>query len=70
MAAFAATAAGRILAEEWAKAKMADGTWLVAHMAINKDGATIVRFIRPAAPTSATTKEYGGWTTSTEDDAT
>jgi hypothetical protein len=70
MGSFAATAAGRILAEEWAKAKIADHTWTNAHMAVNKAGATIVRFQRPASPSSATTKEYGGWTESTEDDAT
>ena len=31
MANFAATAAGRILSEEWAKAKVADHTWVVAY---------------------------------------
>ena len=70
MANFADTAAGRILAEEWAKAKIADHTWTNAHMAIDKDGHTIVRFQRPASPSSATTKEYGGWTTSRDDGAT
>lgn len=63
-------AAGRILAEEWAKAKIADGTWVNAHMAVDKDGNTITRFQRFMAPTSATTKEYGAWTESRADDAT
>lgn len=70
MANFANTAAGRILAEEWAKAKIADKTWTNAHMAVDKSGNTICRFQRPAAPTSAATKEYGGWTESRADDAT
>ncbi len=70
MANFANTAAGRILSEEWAKAKIADGTWIVAFGGIqNKDGNTICRFIRPMAPTSATTKGYGAWTESRADDA-
>ena len=71
MGSFAATPAGRILSEEWAKAKIADGTWTNAVGGImDKDGNTICRFQRPASPSSATTKEYGGWTESTEDDAT
>ena len=70
MANFDNDAAGRILAEEWAKAKIADGTWTNAHMGVDKDGNTICRFQRPASPSSATTKEYGGWTESRADDAT
>ena len=69
MANFANTDAGRILAEEWAKAKIADHTWTNAHMAISKDGNTICRFQRPASPSSATTKEYGGWVEDRADDA-
>jgi len=70
MANFADTAAGRIAAEEWAKAKIADHTWTNAHMAVNMAGNTICRFQRPASPSSATTKEYGGWTESRDDAAT
>jgi hypothetical protein len=67
MANFANTAAGRILSEEWAKAKMADHTWVVAFGGIqSKDGNTIVRFIRPL--TSALTQ--GAWVESRADDAT
>ena len=70
MADFADSAAGKIAAEEWARAKIADGTWLVAHMAVDSAGHPICRFQRPASPSSATTKEYGGWTESRADDAT
>ena len=67
MANFANTAAGRIASEEWAKAKMADATWIVAFGGIqNKDGNTICRFIRPL--TSALTQ--GAWVESRADDAT
>ena len=66
MANFDADAAGRILAEEWAKAKIADGTWIVAHMAVDMSGNTICRFIRPL--TSALTQ--GAWVESQADDAT
>jgi hypothetical protein len=67
---FANTEAGRIVAETWARAKVADKTWVEAHMTVNKDGNVVVRFIRPMAPTSATTKGYGAWTESRADDAT
>ena len=70
MANFANTAAGRIAAEDWAKAKIADGTWVNAHMAVSIAGNTICRFQRFMAPTSATTKEYGAWTESRADNAT
>ena len=69
MANFADTAVGRIAAEEWARAKIADGTWTNAHMAVDKSGNTICRFQRPASPSSATTKEYGGWVEDRADDA-
>ena len=70
MANFDNDAAGRIAAEEWARAKVAAGTWTNAHMAMSMAGNTICRFQRPASPSSATTKEYGGWTESRADDAT
>jgi hypothetical protein len=70
MANFANTEAGRIVAEEWARAKVADGTWLEAHMTVNKDGNVVVRFIRPMAPTDATTKGHGAWVESRDDAAT
>ena len=67
MANFEATAAGRILSEEWAKAKIADGTWIVAYGGVmDKSGNTICRFIRPL--TSALTQ--GAWVESRADDAT
>lgn len=67
MANFDNDAAGRILSEEWAKAKIADGTWIVAVGGIqNKDGNTICRFIRPL--TSALTQ--GAWVEDRGDDAT
>lgn len=67
MANFEATQAGRILSEEWAKAKIADGTWIVAYGGVmDKSGNTICRFIRPL--TSALTQ--GAWVESRADDAT
>ena len=67
MANFDNDQAGHILSEEWAKAKVADKTWLVAFGGIqNKDGNTICRFIRPL--TSALTQ--GAWVESRADDAT
>ena len=68
MANFDNDAAGRATAEALVITRMASGAWLVGHMAMSKAGDTIVRFIRPAAPTDATTKEYGGWTESRADD--
>lgn len=70
MANFAATPAGKIVAEEWARAKIADKTWINAHMAVDMSGNPIVRFQRPMSPSSATTKEYGAWTESRSDSAT
>lgn len=70
MANYANTEAGRIVAETWARAKIADKTWVNAHVGVDKDGNTIVRFQRPMAPTSATTKGHGAWVESRADDAT
>lgn len=46
MANFANTAAGRTTAEDWAKAKIVDKTWVNAHMGVDKDGNTVCRFQR------------------------
>jgi len=70
MAAFAATAAGRVAAGDLCKTRMAANTWIVGHMAVNESGATIVRFQRPKATTSDETREYAGWYTSTDTAAT
>ena len=67
MANFANTEAGRTAAEEWAKAKIADGTWVVAHMAMNSDGNTVCRFQRFLSPTHP---DYGSWEESRDDAAT
>lgn len=67
MANFANTAVGRTAAETWAKAKIVDGTWVNAHMAIDKDGNTICRFQRFMSPTN---DDYGAWVTSRDDAAT
>lgn len=67
MANFANTEAGRIAAEDWAKAKIADKTWVNAHQAIDKAGNTICRFQRFM---SATNPGYGEWVESRADDAT
>lgn len=68
MANFANTAAGRILSEEWAKAKIADGTWINAYGAVmDLSGNTICRFQRPMSPTHP---DYGAWVESRADDAT
>jgi hypothetical protein len=67
MANFDADQAGRIKSEEWAKAKIADHTWIVAFGGVmDKNGNTICRFIRPL--TSALTQ--GAWVESRADDAT
>jgi hypothetical protein len=68
MANFDNDAAGRALAEALVITRMASGAWVQGHMAISKAGNTIVRFQRPMAPTSATTKGYGAWTESRADD--
>ena len=69
MANLADTAAGRVTAETLCKTRMAAGDWVVAHMAVDKSGHTIVRFQRFRSSDSAATMEYGGWTTSRADDA-
>lgn len=61
MAAFATFAA----AETRAKAKMADGTWIVSHAENKMDGTIAVRLIRKM--TSALTQ--GGWVELTDDGA-
>ena len=68
MANFDNDAAGRGTAEALVITRMAAGVWIVGHMAMDKSGNTIVRFQRPMAVTSATTKEYGAWTESRADD--
>jgi len=70
MANFANTPAGFATAEIWAVAKIADGTWTVAHAAHDNSGNVIVRFQRPMAPTSAGTRDDGEWATSRDDAAT
>lgn len=67
MANFADTDAGRATAEIWAKAKIVDKTWVVAHVAADASGHTIVRFQRFM---SSTHPDYGAWVTSRADDAT
>lgn len=67
MANFAATAAGRVNAENLVKTRMAANTWLEGHMAVDKDGNTICRFLRPLSASLATT-EYT-WIESRADDA-
>lgn len=66
MANFADTAAGRVAAENLVKTRVVAKTWITGHMAVDKDGHTIVRFIRPM--TSALTQ--GGWVESRDDGAT
>ena len=68
MADFADTSAGRALAEALCITRMTSHAWTVGHMGINDAGHTIVRFQRPMAVTSATTREYGAWTESRADD--
>lgn len=64
MAAFTTDAA----AEAWAKAKMVDKTWIVAHNGrLGISGAPCVRFQRPMSPTNPA---YGAWVESTADNAT
>ena len=69
MANFADTTAGRVTAAALIKTRMTSGAWVVGHVGINNAGHTIVRFQRPMAVTSATTRGYGAWTES-RDDAT
>ena len=64
MANFADTAAGRVLAEDLVKTRMAAGTWVVGHMGVNDAGNTVVRFQRPM---SATNADYGAWVESRDD---
>jgi len=68
MADFDDTAAGRSLAEALVRTRMAAKAWVVGHVAISKDGHTIVRFQRMRSSTSATTLGYGAWTESRADD--
>ena len=68
MANFADAAAGRVVAADLIKTRMAAGDWIEGFVCITKDGHTAVRFIRPMAPTDATTKGYGAWTESRADD--
>lgn len=70
MANFANTAAGRIVAADLVKTRMASKTWVNGHYAIDKSGNTIVRYQQFIAPTNATTKQYGAWVTSRSDSAT
>lgn len=65
MANFANTATGRVLAETLCKTRIAAGVWVVAHMAIDKAGNTICRFIRYMSPTNP---GYGAWVESRADD--
>ncbi len=67
MANFANSSAGWRTALAWAKAKMADKTWVNAHVAKNVDGNTIVRYQRFMSPTNP---GYGTWVESRADDAT
>lgn len=66
MANFAATDAGRVAAENLCKTRMAAKTWIVGHMAVDKSGNPIVRFIRPMSPTNPA---YGEWVESRDDGA-
>lgn len=68
MANFANTAAGRVLAENLVKTRMAANTWLEGHMGVDKSGNTVCRFLRPLSASLATT-EYT-WVESRADDAT
>jgi hypothetical protein len=67
MANFADTEAGFESACSWARAKVEDKTWIVAHAARDMAGHPICRFIRPMSPTNP---GYGAWVTSRADDAT
>lgn len=67
MANFPDTEAGRVAAEDLVKTRMAAGTWIEGHMAVDADAHTIVRFIRPMSPTNP---DYGAWVTSRDDAAT
>jgi len=65
MAAFATFAA----AETRAYAKRADGTWINAHAARNKNGVIIVRVQRKMSSSSAAARQYGEWVELTDDAA-
>lgn len=69
MANFADTSAGRSAAEDLVITRMAAGTWINGHVAIDKSGHTIVRFQRPMATTDATTRAHGAWVESRDDAA-
>lgn len=66
MANFANTAAGRVTAENLCKTRTAANTWIEGHMAVDKSGNTIVRFLRPLSASLLTT-EYT-WIESRADD--
>lgn len=68
MANFADTTAGRVTAANLIKTRMTSGAWLNGFVCITKDGHTAIRFQRPMATTSATTRAYGAWTESRADD--
>lgn len=65
MANFADTAAGRVVAEDLVKTRMAAKTWIEGFMCVDNDGHTAVHFIRPL--TSALTQ--GAWVESRDDGA-
>jgi hypothetical protein len=60
MAAFATMTA----AEDRARALVADGTWINAHVARTVTGTICVRVQRKMSPTHP---DYGGWTEITDD---
>lgn len=64
MANFDNDAAGRVTAETLCKTRIAAGTWVNGHMAIDKSGNTIVRFQRFMSPTNP---DYGAWVESRDD---
>jgi hypothetical protein len=68
MANFSNDSVGRQAAEALCRTRIASGAWINGHMGVDRNGNVIVRFQRPMAPTSATTRSYGGWTESRADD--
>ena len=57
-------------AEIRAKAKVADGTWIAAHVMRATTGGKIgIRVQQKMAPTSAATRQQGGWVELTDDAA-
>ncbi len=49
------------------RAQMAAKVWVVAHSARNVLGVIVARFQRFMAPTSATTRAYGRWEETDQD---